>query len=832
MQAPLGPGSLVLGRYKIKDVLRPRLLSWAYRAYDREIEVDVQLDTLHGELTPTAGAQQQILVATRKVARLTHRNVRRIFEAHVAPPGAGWTVAVASQLVEATPLQIGMRPPRGLDELPPLAGQLGEALVAVHALGLAHGALRPDEISVLADVVKVGGAGLAAALDRPALLRALQAGGVNGGELRYLSPEVLGGGPLDERADLYAFAMIMLEQAIGQTVDDVRLALPVLEERAPRLRRVLEGALADDPAGRDRSAANFALAITEAVRVDAQKTRKVPMPTSRDLTPMLQRERDALDDDVTLDFERVDPAIADPDFPLDGDGDGEVTNPPQDSGPIGRARNGGAGAPRVVFTSSENSPPPAPEPVPRPFSTTLRSGGAPPPASVPPPPPASQRLHTTPATPAKLQPRAQLAAPPLPIPAPKLTPPIAQPALRHVPVAVPGPTQPQRVAVPIAPAWPPVEPRRLPTMEAELPPLESRRLPTMEAELPPAASLPGLHLPHEQPEVPTIPVPHQPKAPQWPLEPELRPVALPGPSPSRVAASTRSGLRDAGPEQRVATLPVSGRGPRPKAAERRSVAPLLLTMALLAGAIAAAIYVARMYITGSSKKARNNALPSASTSPSTSTSPSPSTSPSTSTSPSPSPSPSTSPTPSASPSPTIAAVTPDAGAPVPGGPIVTHPIDSGPCPAGALLIAGKPKLCVDSHEAPGAGKLPTTGITFSDAARACTQRGMRLCEGEEFERACRGHHKSSYPYGSSFSASRCNAERSGHKQPVPTGSLPECLSEAGMFDMAGNVAEWVSEGKIAGGSFDDGDGRCSKRFSRDKGRGHDDVGYRCCSDPR
>ncbi|MCC7000207.1 MAG: hypothetical protein IT370_36750, partial [Deltaproteobacteria bacterium] len=342
MQAPLGPGSLVLGRYKIKDVLRPRLLSWAYRAYDREIEVDVQLDTLHGELTPTAGAQQQILVATRKVARLTHRNVRRIFEAHVAPPGAGWTVAVASQLVEATPLQIGMRPPRGLDELPPLAGQLGEALVAVHALGLAHGALRPDEISVLADVVKVGGAGLAAALDRPALLRALQAGGVNGGELRYLSPEVLSGGPLDERADLYAFAVIMLEQAIGQAVDDVRLALPVLEERAPRLRRVLEGALADDPAGRDRSAANFALAITEAVRVDAQKTRKVPMPTSRDLTPTLERGGEALDDDVTLDFERVDPAITDPDFPPDGDPDGGVASPPQDSGPIGRSRNGGA----------------------------------------------------------------------------------------------------------------------------------------------------------------------------------------------------------------------------------------------------------------------------------------------------------------------------------------------------------------------------------------------------------------------------------------------------------------------------------------------------------
>ncbi|MCC6998132.1 MAG: SUMF1/EgtB/PvdO family nonheme iron enzyme, partial [Deltaproteobacteria bacterium] len=495
-------------------------------------------------------------------------------------------------------------------------------------------------------------------------------------------------------------------------------------------------------------------------------------------------------------------------------------------------------APRVVFTSGENSPPP--EPVARPFSTTLRSGGAPPPATVPPPPPppVSPRLQTTPA---KLQPRAQLAAPPLPIPAPKLTPPIAQPALRPVPV--PGPTQPQRVAVPIAPLWPPVEPQRLPTIEAELPPvrlptmeaeLPPVRLPTMEADLPPAASLPSLHLPHEQPEVPTVPVPHQPRAPQWPLEPAPRPTPAPAfvpvpPPPARVAA-TLPGLRDAGPEQRVATLPVSGRGPRPRAAERRSMAPLLLTMALLAGAIAAAIYVARMYITGSSKQARDNALPSASTGPSTS--PSTSTSPSASTSPSTSPSASASP----SPSPTVAAVTPDAGpgtsAPVPGGPIVTRPIDSGPCPAGAILIPGKPQLCVDTHEAPGAGKLPTTGISFSDAARACAQRDMRLCEGEEFERACRGHHRSSYPYGSSFSASRCNAERSGHKQPVPTGSLPACVSEAGMFDMSGNVAEWVSEGKIAGGSFDDGDGRCSRRFSRDKGRGHDDVGYRCCSDPR
>ena len=123
-------------------------------------------------------------------------------------------------------------------------------------------------------------------------------------------------------------------------------------------------------------------------------------------------------------------------------------------------------------------------------------------------------------------------------------------------------------------------------------------------------------------------------------------------------------------------------------------------------------------------------------------------------------------------------------------------------------------------------------IEYDDAKKACAQRGMRLCEPDEFERACRGERRASYPYGSRMDPKKCNAKRSGEHKAVPGGAYAECVSAAGVFDMAGNVAEWVAGEGIRGGSFDTGDGRCSNRDHRSTSRAYHDVGYRCCSRPK
>jgi hypothetical protein len=142
----------------------------------------------------------------------------------------------------------------------------------------------------------------------------------------------------------------------------------------------------------------------------------------------------------------------------------------------------------------------------------------------------------------------------------------------------------------------------------------------------------------------------------------------------------------------------------------------------------------------------------------------------------------------------------------------------GPCPPGMLLFE---KGCIDEHEA------PQVGVTLDEARAACAKAEKRLCKGEEWEAACRGTKRASYPYGWSYKPS-CNTRGA---EIVKPGSFPDCVSASGARDMSGNAAEWVEEGTLRGGSaLDGGDGRCSR--PRRPGAALADAGYRCCAEAR
>ena len=103
---------------------------------------------------------------------------------------------------------------------------------------------------------------------------------------------------------------------------------------------------------------------------------------------------------------------------------------------------------------------------------------------------------------------------------------------------------------------------------------------------------------------------------------------------------------------------------------------------------------------------------------------------------------------------------------------------------------------------------------------------MSLCTGDDWEAACRGAGAASYPYGGSFLAGVCNL---GSGTVGTPGTRGDCQSASGALDMAGNVAEWVAEGGIRGGSaLRTHDGRCSRPERRPAEGFAEDVGYRCC----
>ncbi len=130
---------------------------------------------------------------------------------------------------------------------------------------------------------------------------------------------------------------------------------------------------------------------------------------------------------------------------------------------------------------------------------------------------------------------------------------------------------------------------------------------------------------------------------------------------------------------------------------------------------------------------------------------------------------------------------------------------------------GKPRalrFCMDTYEAPNArGAKPLVMQSSLDAAAWCKERGKRMCNEVEFESACEGPEMLPWPYGWAADGEACNSHKPWREfhaevlykggpaadaelarlwQGEPAGSRPRCVTREGIFDLVGNVEEWVS----------------------------------------
>jgi serine/threonine-protein kinase len=292
-----------IGPYEIVAPLGAGGMGEVYRARDIKLNRDVALKILPDVVAGDPDRLARFRREAQVLASLNHPNIAAIYGVEDSGP----THALVLELVEGPTLADRLSAgPLPVAEALAIARQVADALAAAHDAGVIHRDLKPANVKVRPDgAVKVLDFGLAKALgpdpasssatamNSPTVTARATELGIIIGTAAYMSPEQARGKPVDRRADLWAFGVVLYEMLTGRRafegpeISEVLAAVlrdtPPLDALPPdvpvAVRRLLRRTLEKDRARRLDSMAAARLELD-----DADTTPNVPAVNSHTRT--------------------------------------------------------------------------------------------------------------------------------------------------------------------------------------------------------------------------------------------------------------------------------------------------------------------------------------------------------------------------------------------------------------------------------------------------------------------------------------------------------------------------------------------------------------------
>jgi serine/threonine-protein kinase len=303
----IAPGARI-GPFSVTSTLGAGGMGQVYRARDARLNRDVAIKVLPPEFATDPTRMARFSREAQVLAALSHPNIAAIFGLEESE-GA---TALIMELVEGETLAERIdRGPIPLDEAMGIARQIADALEAAHEKGIIHRDLKPANVKINPDgKVKVLDFGLAKAMDADPIsgsgsqpnaqtltLDSTRAGQIMG-TAAYMSPEQARGKPVDKRADIWAFGVVLYEMLTGksmfegETVSDTLAAvlradidLKHLPAGTPaKVRRLLARCLERDPKKRLRDVGDAWIEL-DAPEEPATVGAATPAPAKRSWLP-------------------------------------------------------------------------------------------------------------------------------------------------------------------------------------------------------------------------------------------------------------------------------------------------------------------------------------------------------------------------------------------------------------------------------------------------------------------------------------------------------------------------------------------------------------------
>ena len=268
-----------LGPYEVLAPIGAGGMGEVYRARDprlgREVAIKVSVERFSERFDREA----------RAIASLNHSNICHLYDV-----GPNYLVM---ELIEGPTLADRLR--QGaipLEEALHIAGQIAEALEAAHEKGITHRDLKPGNVKIRPDgsvkvldfgLAKIGGTPRIESDNSPTITIGQTEAGVILGTASYMSPEQAKGKPVDQRADIYAFGVVVYEMLTrtrlhkGETTTEVLASVikeePNWEKVPPSAQRLLRRCLEKDPQKRLRHIGDV-MSLVDEPPVQAEMTRR------------------------------------------------------------------------------------------------------------------------------------------------------------------------------------------------------------------------------------------------------------------------------------------------------------------------------------------------------------------------------------------------------------------------------------------------------------------------------------------------------------------------------------------------------------------------------